>query len=82
MNEPSGQADEIRRYSFLRVFANDNTIDQGELAFLEKLALKDAVVDDEERSALEAIFSRVTQDNVPSDTWDEIQQFKARHNIP
>ena len=47
------------QYSFLRVFANDGTIDAEELAMLEKLALEDGSVDPRERDVLSRIFARV-----------------------
>ena len=53
----------IMQYSFLHVFANDRTIDQQELAMLEKLALSDSEVDDEERAVLSRVFSRDQRDH-------------------
>ncbi len=69
-------------YSFLHVFANDRTIDSGELAFMERLALSDGMVDDAEREVLHNIFSRVTKEQVEPAVWDEILRFKAQHGIP
>ena len=71
----------MRRYSFLRIFANDGTIDADELTFLERLALRDGVVDDEERAALTAILARVSEDSVTPAVWSEIETFNARHGI-
>lgn len=71
----------IMQYSFLRVFANDGTIDADELAMLERLALRDGVVDDKERMVLSRIFSRVAPDTVSPSIWDEICRFKAAHDI-
>ena len=45
MTEKS-RAKELVGYSFLVVFANDDTIDEKELAMIERLALEDGVVDD------------------------------------
>ena len=45
-------------YSFLVVFANDNKIDKDELAMIEKLALEDGEVDEEEKQVIRNIFSR------------------------
>jgi hypothetical protein len=72
----------IMQYSFLRIFANDGTIDAGELAMLQKLALEDGTVDDKERDVLSHIFARVSADSVASDVWQEICRFKERHQIP
>ena len=72
----------IMQYSFLRVFANDGTIDAEELAMLEKLALEDGSVDQEERDVLSRIFTRVDARSVSADVWQEICRFKERHQIP
>jgi hypothetical protein len=81
--QKSGSAwNAIMQYSFLRVFANDGTIDDAELALLEKLALEDGQVDDEERAVLSRIFSRVNRDTVTPEVWAEVNRFKERHSIP
>ena len=81
--QKSGSAwNAIMQYSFLRVFANDGTIDEAELAMLEKLALEDGQVDDDERAVLGRIFARVNRDTVTSEVWDEVCRFKERHSIP
>lgn len=69
------------RYSFLRVFANDGTIDAKELAFMERLALEDERVDDAERKVLSGIFSRVNEDTVEPNVWAEIVRFKEKYDI-
>jgi len=73
---------DIMQYSFLHVFANDKTIDAGELAMLERLALKDGEVDEQERNVLSKVFSRVNADTVAAEVWEEINRFKQRHAIP
>jgi hypothetical protein len=80
---PTGSAwNAIMQYSFLRVFANDGTIDAAELGMLEKLALEDGTVDDHERAVLSRIFSRISRDTVTADVWDEISRVKERYAIP
>jgi hypothetical protein len=74
-----GQANEIMQYSFLKIFADDRTIDQAELQFIERLALKDGKVDDSERNILKAIFDRVTPDMVTPTVWLEIEGFRQRY---
>ena len=76
-----GRAGDIRRYSFLHVFANDPTIDASELEFMKRLALEDGVVDDEERRVLSSILGRVSQATVDPDCWIEIRRFKAQYGI-
>ena len=68
-------------YSFLAVFANDGTIDEAELRMLEKIALEDGVVDDQEKVVLGNIFSRVSEDNTTPEVWTEIQRLRSEHGI-
>ena len=82
MSDESSQWNAIAQYSFLRVFANDDTIDADELAMIERLAMADGVVDDRERDVLSKIFSRVSEDMVAADVWNSIVQFKTRHGVP
>lgn len=72
----------IMQYSFLRVFANDGTIDADELSMLERLALEDGRVDEEERNVLSRIFARIDADSVAPEVWEEICRFKERYGIP
>ena len=82
MTNISSNWNAIMQYSFIRIFANDGTIDADELAMLERLAMADGQVDDRERNVLTTIFSRVNPDVVSDDVRDGIEQFKARHRIP
>jgi tellurite resistance protein len=82
MSHSAGEGDAIMRYSFLVAFANDGTVDADELAFIKRLALKDGIVDDNERSVLSQIFSRVSANNVAPEVWQDIQDFKRDHQIP
>ena len=77
----SGSGNAILQYSFLHVFANDSTIDVGELAMIERLALRDGVVDDQERKVLTRIFSRVSEQTVSAEVWTEICRFKNVYRI-
>ena len=72
----------IMQYSFIRVFANDGSVDAEELAMLERLAMADGLVDDRERTVLSGIFSRVNPDNIAVDVLEGIERFKALHRIP
>ena len=78
----SSNANAIMQYSFLIAFANDGTIDSGELAMFERLALEDGTVDAQEREMLSRIFARVSRKSVAEDVWAEICRFKAEHQIP
>jgi hypothetical protein len=77
--ETRGQDNELMQYSFLKVFADNRTIDADELRFLERLALRDHRVDDRERATLRAIFERVTTATVTPEVWLEMQTFRQRH---
>ena len=72
----------IMQYSFLHVFANDGVIDRDELQMLERLALQDGAVDEKERDVLARVFARVDVQSVDPPVWEEIQRFKAKHDIP
>ena len=82
MTDVSRNWNAIMQYSFIRIFANDGTIDAVELAMLERLAMADGLVDDRERKVLTTIFSRVNPDVVSDEVRNGIEQFKARHRIP
>ena len=77
----TSKAKEIIGYSFLHIFTNDRTIDEKELAFIERLALEDGVVDDKEKVVLKGIFSRVSEDIVTEEAWEQINRFKTQYNI-
>ena len=80
MNSKS-RAKEIRGYSFLVVFANDDTIDEGELKLMEKLALEDHVVDEDEKKVLKAIFDRADKNNITKAVENEIKSFREKYNF-
>ena len=82
MTDVSSNWNAIMQYSFIRIFANDGTIDADELAMLERLAMADGLVDDRERNVLTTLFSRVNPDVVSDEVRNGIEQFKARHRIP
>ena len=75
------RSQEITCYSFLVVFANDDLIDERELAFLESLALQDGRVDDEERSVLRNIFARAERAELAPAVRTEIERSKKEYGI-
>jgi len=81
MSELHSKADEIARYSFLVVFANDSIIDANELHFMKKLALEDKVVDENEKMVLRNIFSRVADVDLAAEVVEEIKEFRQRYDI-
>jgi len=82
MGTPGSSWNAIMQYSFLHVFASDRTIDQQELAMLEKLALSDSEVDDDERAVLSRVFARISETTVSPEVWQEVCRFKTRYQIP
>ena len=81
MVEKHSKAREIASYSFLVVFANDSIIDANELHFIEKLALEDNQIDEEEKLVLRNIFSRVSDDELAPEVVEEIKQFRKKYDI-
>jgi hypothetical protein len=81
MNEEHSNAKKIAGYSFLVVFANDYTIDEHELAFMERLALEDNVVDEEEKRVLRDIFGRVKDEDLETKVLEEIKAFREKYNF-
>jgi len=79
--KPKSSATQLIGYTFLVVFANDDTIDEKELAMLEKIALEDHVIDVDERRVLQKIFSRVTKEQVSENVWKEIESFRTKYGI-
>lgn len=80
MTEKS-RAKELVGYSFLVVFANDDTIDEKELTMIERLALEDGVVDDKEKEILRRLFDRLDHYTVARKVVEEINSFRKQHDI-
>jgi len=79
--DPNSGAKRLMGYAFLVVFANDDTISEGELHMLEKIALEDHVIDEDEKRILRKIFSRVTKDQLADAVWKEISKFREENDI-
>ncbi len=79
--DPNSGAKRLMGYAFLVVFANDDTISEGELHMLEKIALEDKVIDEDEKRILRTIFSRVTKDQMADAVWKEITKFREDNGI-
>jgi hypothetical protein len=79
--DPNSGAKRLMGYAFLVVFANDDTISEGELHMLEKIALEDKVIDEDEKRILRTIFSRVTKDQLADAVWKEITKFREDNGI-
>ncbi len=79
--DPNSGAKRLMGYAFLVVFANDDTISEGELHMIEKIALEDKVIDEDEKRILKKIFSRVTKDRLADAVWNEISKFREDNGI-
>lgn len=74
-------ADAIRCYSFLKIFADNDSLTADELAFIEKLALEDRLVDAAESEVLSAIFAKAEKLGVTAGVHAEIESFKQRFGV-
>jgi hypothetical protein len=79
--DPNSGAKRLMGYAYLVVFANDDTISEGELKMLEKIALEDKVIDEDEKRILRMIFSRVTKEQLADAVWQEISKFREENGI-
>jgi hypothetical protein len=79
--DPDSGAKRLMGYAYLVVFANDDTISADELQMLEKIALEDYVIDEDERRILRTIFSRVTKEQLADAVWNEISKFREENDI-
>lgn len=69
-------------WSAIKVFADDGTLDEGELNFLLGLALRDKIVDDDEKRVLKSIFDRAeSSSSLAAKVRDRIQSVRAQHGI-
>jgi hypothetical protein len=64
-----------------KCFADDGTLDLGELNVLLALALRDSRIDEEEKRVLGDVLSRVSEANVTPVVWARIQEIEKMHNI-
>ena len=69
-------------YSSIKVFADDGQMDLNELNFLLGLALRDQVVDEDEKRVLAKVFSQAEQGGLTSQVRSRIAQARRIHDIP
>jgi hypothetical protein len=65
----------------IHCFTDDGTLDIGELNYLLGLAMRDGVMDDEEKRVMSNIFSKVTSNDVSGITWDRMQSIRKEHSL-
>lgn len=80
MSSESG-AKQLMGYSFLVVFANDGTVSDEELKMLERIALEDKVVDEDEKRVLRTVFSRAEKTELSPEVSEDIKKFRQKYNI-
>ena len=69
-------------YSSIRVFTDDGQMDVGELNFLLGLALRDSVVDEDEKRVLRKVFSQAELGKLSPLVKERIAEARRQHNIP
>lgn len=80
MSSESG-AKQLMGYSFLVVFANDGTINEEELKMLERIALEDSVIDEDEKRVLRTIFARAENTRLAHEVSEDIKRFRQKYDI-
>ena len=68
-------------YASFAVFADDGTLDLGELDFILGLALRDGIITDGEKEVLRGVFNRVLEPDVSAEVWRRIQSVRQQHGI-
>ena len=66
----------------IAVFADDGQLDIGEINFLLGLALRDAVIDEDEKRVLGQIFAQAEKGHLPSNAQARIDEVRSKHGIP
>jgi len=65
----------------IKCFTDDGTLDIGELNFLLGMAMRDGVMDEDEKRVLNNIFSKVTSNDVSNTVWDRMEAIRREHNL-
>ena len=68
-------------YSSIKIFANDGTVDMGELNFLLGLALKDGKIDEDEKRVLQRIFQHAEKTKLSLAVRARIREVRRKHSI-
>jgi len=65
----------------IRCFADDVTLALEEVNFLLGLAMRDQVIDKDEKCVLADIFDRVNNDTVSEKTFSRMESVRKKHNF-
>jgi hypothetical protein len=66
----------------IKVFSDDGKLDLEELNFLLGLALRDGVVDEDEKRVLANVFRRAEQGELRPAVSARIGEVRAKHGVP
>lgn len=65
----------------IKIFANDGTIDLEELENLLTIALKDGVIDKDEKHTLANIFKKVEEWDVTPKVWNRMKEVREKYGF-
>ena len=68
-------------YSSIKVFADDGTVDLGELNFLLGLALRDGEIDEDEKRVLGNIFAQAEKSELSPMVRARIGEIRRKYSI-
>jgi len=68
-------------FKSIECFSNDGKLLLSELDELMRLALKDGILDDNEKRVLLNIFSRLTPEELTTEMRFEIEKIRAKHDF-
>ena len=72
---------QLMEYSFLVAFAKDGHMHKDSLDMMERIALKDGKIDDEEKEVLTNIFAHARRNGVSDRVEKEISAFCEKYAI-
>ncbi len=68
-------------YSSIKIFADDGTVDLGELNFLLGVALRDDRIDDDEKRVLGRIFEHAEKTRLSLSVRARIREVRRKYSI-
>lgn len=69
-------------FESIKVFTDNGTLDLHELGFLLGIALRDGVVDDDEKRVLGRIFKEAEKGRLEPRVQERIAEVRRKHAIP
>ena len=65
----------------VQCFSNDGKLDVNELDQIVEIALRDGVVDEDERKVLRDIIFNLTSNDLTSDMWTRVEQLVKHYKL-